>query len=84
MCLISVKSLKAQFFRILEGLYKCFIYNGISLHPQAGEMTFEQCVNRVVFSIPSPPKKRFEYFEQILPKFFREGGASYHSDSRWE
>ena len=29
-------------------------------------MTFEECVNKIVFGIPSPPKKRFDYLGEYL------------------
>jgi hypothetical protein len=41
MCLISAKSYQAQFFRILEHLYKNFVYNANVLELKKGEMTLE-------------------------------------------
>jgi len=68
MCLISSKSYKTQFFKILEDLYYNYVKNAIVDNPQRDGLTLEQCINKIVFGIPTPPKKKFEYFSEILPK----------------
>jgi len=71
MCLISLKSYKFQFFKILDSLYSSYVRGAISKFPVPGMRTFEQCVNKVVFGIPSPPRKKMEYLAEHL-KVMRE------------
>lgn len=76
MCLISLKSYKKQFFKILENLYQSYIYNAIGNFDNL--LTFEQCINKIVFGIPTPPKSRMDYLslifkERLLPR-----------DSEWQ
>ena len=66
MCLISVKSYRAQFFTLLECLYESYRDQQISSFG-SDKVTFEQCVNKIVFGIPIPPKKKFDYLHHYLP-----------------
>ena len=35
-------------------------------------MTFEQCINRIVFGIPSLPKPKFDYLKEYVPYVFKK------------
>lgn len=34
--------------------------------PKWGDMTFEQCLNKIMFGIPAPPKRAFEYMSEVI------------------
>lgn len=59
MCFITLKSFKHQMFTLLQSLYTCYVNTAMPKYPKPDQPTFEQCLNKIMFGIPSPPKKAF-------------------------
>lgn len=57
MCIVSQKSYKSQFYKILDRVYFAYVNGEISQEDQTGVLTLEEIVNRIVFKIPNPPRK---------------------------
>lgn len=68
MCFITLKSFKVQMFSILQSLYKCYRFSAMPSFQTKNdnEPTFEQCLNKIMYGIPSPPKKSFSYMDKEL------------------
>lgn len=68
MCFITLKSFKVQMFSILQSLFKCYRMSAMPRFPARDENqpTFEQCLNKIMYGIPSPPKKSFSYMDGVL------------------
>ena len=60
MCLISLRSQKHQFLRILGRLNEVYS-GGSSSEGMQSDQSLEATVNNIVFGIPPPPR-RFDYF----------------------
>lgn len=57
MCLVSQKSYKRQFYKILDRVYYAYVTGELSQPGQQGGLTLEELVNRIVFRIPNPPRR---------------------------